>query len=421
MKPDGLAATIQEPARVRWAVVVLAFLAVLLDGFDTATLAVVVPTLANEWGVGASEFTYPLVLTNIGVVVGYLCCGAAGARIGRRRLLLGGVVGFAVFTLLTAVVLPMQSIAALSVTRLLTGIGLGVVLPVAVSLTTDHSPARRRELVSVTVTLGLASGLTLGGFAGGRLIENLGTAGVFWLAGLLPLALVIPMARVITEPPQAGPGSAARRDASVSRLFHPALRGDTVLLWTFSFLVFLAAYTLTSWVPTLLVGYGFSPSDAPLGLAFLSLGGVVGGILLLPLTARIGIVRALILMPVLGIVCIAAAARLELNDVALLLVLGGAGAGITAGQIGQLTLAVALYPVRTRTTGVGWAAALGRAGSIIGPGAAGILIGLAISERDIILLTTAPVLVAAACATALWRRRTRTRAPAAPSEVDEHA
>jgi MFS transporter, AAHS family, 4-hydroxybenzoate transporter len=404
-------------AGIHWGVLALSFLAVLLDGFDTATLAFVVPTLAVEWGVAPAAFTVPLVVTNLGVVVGYLACGALGARWGRRTLLVAGVVLFSVSTLLVATVLPVQSVGLLAIARLLTGLGLGVVLPVAVSFATAFSAARRREVVSVAVTLGLASGATLGGFFGGRLIDLVGTAGVFWVAGLLPLLLAGVMARGLpAEVQRPDSGDRDRYEAKVGRLFDPGLRASTSLLWAFSFLVFIAAYTLTSWVPTLLTTYGFSPAQAPLGLAFVSLGGVLGGIVLIPVAARIGIAPALVLMPVFGAICLVLAARVPLSDSLLLLALGGAGAGVTASQIGQLTLAVALYPEGTRTTGVGWAAALGRAGSIVGPGVAGILLGLALSGQDIILLTTLPVVVAAGCAGVLWRGARAARAE--PRAVD---
>ncbi|MDN5914821.1 MAG: MFS transporter [Pseudonocardia sp.] len=395
------------PTTVPIAVVVVAFLAVLLDGFDAATLAFVVPTLARDWAITPAGFTLPLVLTNVGVVLGYLACGTLGARFGRRRLLVGGLVVFAACTLVVAITLPAQSVPLLTVLRFLTGLGLGSVLPVAVSLATTHSPTRRRELVSVIVTLGLASGATLGGFFGGRLLAGVGADGVFWVAGLLPLVVAGAAARLLPSESGLSQDTAqARHDARVGRLFDARLRTDTVLLWAFSFLVFVAAYTLTSWVPTLLLGYGFAPADAPLGLAFVSLGGVLGGIVLIPLAARIGITRALIIMAVVGAACMAIAARVDLGHTGLLLVLGGAGLGVTAGQIGQLALAVTLYPESTRTTGVGWAAALGRAGSVIGPGLAGILLALALPGADIILMTAAPVLIAGLCATALWRRTT---------------
>ena len=402
------------PARVRWPIVTLAFLAVLLDGFDAASLSVVVPTLAKQWGTASASFTAPLVLTNIGVVLGYLSCGRLGARFGRRPMLIAGVVLFAVLTGATALTLPTESITALSVLRFGTGLGLGMALPLSVALATDHSPDRRRELVAVIVTLGLTSGSTVGGLLGGKLLVGVGAAGIFWVAAVLPLLLAGVLLLAMPEPARRQAGAAAKHDAKLARLFAPEVRATTAMLWTFAFLVFIAAYTLTSWVPTLLVGYGFSPTRAPIGLAYVSFGGLLGGLALIPLAARLGITRTLILLPTLGAICMVVAARVPLSDGALLLVLGGAGAGVVAAQIGQLTLAVSLYSAGSRTTGVGWAAALGHAGSIVGPGVAGILIGLALAGKDIVLLTAIPVVVAAACATAIWWvRRTRTPSSAA--------
>ncbi|KAA9159651.1 MFS transporter [Amycolatopsis acidicola] len=385
---------------VRWGVVVLGFLAVLLDGFDAASLSFVLPSLAKQWGIAAAAFTPAVVITNIGVVLGYLASGSLGARIGLRRMVVSGVVVFALGSIGTALVLPAESVVLLSVVRVLTGLGLGVVLPGSVSLATEHNPANRRQLVSVAVTLGLASGGTVAGVFGSKLLTSVGVSGVFWIGGGLPLLLAAVMWWRL--PDSAGEVTETE-EARVGRLFAPGLRVTTILLWSFAFLVFIASYTLQSWVPTLLTGYGFSASQAPIGLAFLSFGGVVGGIVLFLLAARVGIAPALVVMPVIGVLSMLAAATLGMNDLALLFALGGAGAGVTASQIGQLTLAVALYAPGTRTTGVGWAAALGRIGSIVGPGVAGILLAFALPGKDIVLLTTIPVLVAAGCAALLWR------------------
>ncbi|HZB29408.1 MAG TPA: MFS transporter [Streptosporangiaceae bacterium] len=406
MNPEATSTSRLRRAGTRWGVVILSFLAVMLDGFDTATLAFVLPTLSEQWGVAPAAFTPAVVLTNLGVVLGYLSCGSLGAWMGRRTMLLLGVTVCGASTLLTAFVLPTHSIALLSVLRLLTGIGFGVILPTAVALTVEYFSARRRELISATVTLGLGSGMTLAGFVGGDLIQWVGTTGVFWVAGVPPLILAAIMVWAYPADPRAvNAAETAKHEAKVGRLFDPELRLNTTLLWTFSFLIFIAAYTLDNWVPTLLLGYGFTAAEAPIGLAYVSLGGVIGCVLLIPLAGRIGIARALILMPTVGVVCMAVASRIQLTDTLLLLVLAAASAGLTGGQLGQLIMAVSLYPPGTRTTGIGWASALGRAGSIVGPGVAGLLLALALPGQDIILLATLPVLVAITCAFVLLRRR----------------
>ncbi|WAP54555.1 MFS transporter [Streptomyces sp. S465] len=400
---------------MRFDVVGLAFLAVLLDGFDSASLSFVLPSLAEQWGVTSADFTPTVVLTNIGVVLGYLASGTLAVRLGLRRMLIAGTLLFAAGSLVTALVLPAQSLTALSAVRLVTGLGLGVVLPGAVSLATAHHPDRQRQSVSVTVTLGLAFGGTVAGVFGSSMLASVGTTGVFWIGGALPLPLAALMARrlpaapapVASDSTAPAPGAddpaTAAREARVGALFAPGLRAATLLLWTFAFLVFIASYTLQSWVPTLLTGYGFSASQAPIGLAFLSFGGVIGGIVLLLLAARKGIAFALMVMPAIGAVSMVAASTVGTDPTALLLALAGSGAGVTASQIGQLTLAVAMYPSATRTAGVGWAAALGRVGSIVGPAAASVLLALSLPGDDIVLLTAIPVVVAAVSAAVLWR------------------
>jgi AAHS family 4-hydroxybenzoate transporter-like MFS transporter len=63
-------------------------------------------------------------------------------------------------------------------------------------------------------------------------------------------------------------------------------------------------------------------------------------------------------------------------------------------MIGQAAVAVALYPQATVTAGVGWAASLGRLGSIVGPVFGGVLIGLGVDTRIIVLSVCVPVIIA---------------------------
>jgi MFS family permease len=63
------------------------------------------------------------------------------------------------------------------------------------------------------------------------------------------------------------------------------------------------------------------------------------------------------------------------------------------------------YPTEIRSTGIGWATGIGRAGSIIGPGLAGILLQISIPAKYVILLAVIPALIAATAAFLLDRIR----------------
>ncbi|MEU8617281.1 MFS transporter [Streptomyces sp. NPDC048623] len=388
----------------------LVFAVLLLDGYDTTALGFVVPALAQEWGRQPAAFTPALVATNIGVVIGYLVCGRLSARFGRRKVITSGTVLFGIGSALTALV---HDPSQLTGVRALTALGLGIVLPTSVSLVADQSPTSRRSAHTVAVTLALSVGAAAGGLVGGRLIAALGWTSVFWLGAVLPAVLAPALYRWLPPEPdgaesRTAPGGKAA--PGVRALFPAGAGVSTVLLWGFAFLVFTTMFALQAWLPTLLAtGYGVTPEQAPLGSAALGFGGVVGGALLVPVAARFGVPRALaVAVPVAGVLLVAVS-RTGTSGSGLFLLIAAAGAGIAVGVVGQAALAAGMYSSEARTTGIAWAAAMGRAGSVAGPAAVGALIGAGVSGQDVILLTVVPVAGAALIALVVAVRTRRGR------------
>lgn len=402
--------------RLPWSIIGACFFAVVLDGFDTSMMGASVPALAESWGVEKAAFTVPLVLTNVGVVVGYFTAGGVAARVGARNLLVWATAICGLFTLAGGVAILVQSMELLSATRVVTGLAIGWVLPVANSLAADNSPDEHRQRVSVMVTLGLSVGLVAGGALGGPMVAALGAGGMFWFGGAASIFATVAVVAVVREP-QAGTAP-SKVSASMVRLFESGRSVNTILLWTFAFTVFVSTYTMQSWLPTFLVDYGMSSTQAPIGIALWSFGGIFGGIALIPLTAKIGIARSLILMSVIGAAAIVVAGTANLGaGVGLFVLLVVAGLGTSACKIGQLSLAVAIYPSANATTGIGAAAGVGRMGSIVGPAIGGVLIAQDMAADQIMLLSAAPVLIAAACAGVLSYRLSSRRAQRAVEEV----
>ncbi|MEV3992653.1 MFS transporter [Streptomyces sp. NPDC049837] len=390
-------------------VIVLVFTVLFLDGYDTTSLGFVVPSLAREWGLAPAAFTPALVATNVGVVIGYLLCGAMAARFGRRNVIVAGTTLFAAGSALTVLA---DGIPQMTVIRLVTALGLGVVLPTSISLAADHAPRTRRGMVTVGVTLALSVGAMAGGLLGGRLITGFGWTSVFWLGALLPLAMLPALhwglPRTDRVPSAKVPGRRATR-ATVVTLLSRGVAASTVLLWAFAFLAFTTAFALQAWLPTLLTtGYGLAPAQAPLGSAVLGFGGVAGGILLAALAARFGVPRCLVVSVLLGALFLIGAGLVSSVTPGLFLTLAAAGAGITAGVIGQAALAVTLYEPAARTPGIAWAAAFGRLGSIAGPAAVGALVAAGLTGQRVLLLTVVPLALAGAVAVILTARIRRT-------------
>ncbi|MFI0820746.1 MFS transporter [Streptomyces sp. NPDC021098] len=378
---------------VKWGVVVLAFLTILLDGYDTAVLGFVVPTIAGKWNLDESAFTPALAVTNLGVVIGYLCSARAAARFGHKPLIVTGTVTFAAGSALTV---PVDTVAMLGAARLVTALGLGIVLPSCVAIAADNVPPARREVSSIAVVLGIALGAVVGGLVSPPLVEAFGWTSLFWVGAGLPILLLPLLVRGLPSTPASRSASRTAAEPAMRRLFEQGLAKWTVLLWCLALLMYAANYALLAWLPTMLTrGYGFTDAQAPVGVSMIAMGGVLGGVVLIPLCSRFGAPRALAGMVVAGVVFLAAAAQVDADRAVLLALLTVAGAGIVAGVVGLTALAVALYPTAVRTTGVACAAALGRVGSIVGPAAGGGLLALGIPSRRILLLSAVPVALGA--------------------------
>ncbi|MGV9711529.1 MFS transporter [Gordonia sp. NPDC003424] len=388
--------TTSDPiSRPNWPVLALAFVAVVLDGYDTIALGLSVPALSKDWGVSAAHFTPALSLTSLGVALGYIAVGRLTARFGCRKVVLAAVVVFTIGSLLTA---WSSSILELSALRLLTGFGLGAVMPAAVAQATALNPARHRQSIAVFVTMGISMGALLAGLFGAKLIGSYGWEAVF-IAGAAASALLLPLLW-FGLPDERTMGAAARsadhakHSASVARLFDPDVRVRTLLLWGFSFLVFSVFYIFASWLPTLLTSYGFTTKLAPLGSAALGVGSIIGAGVLMVGALRFRMTSVLAGTSAVAIVFLVVSAFLGADKALLLLVFGGVGLGLQAGMIGQAAVAVSLYPQATAATGVGWASSMGRLGSVVGPIIGGTLIGLGYATSTIVLIACIPVAVA---------------------------
>jgi MFS transporter, AAHS family, 4-hydroxybenzoate transporter len=362
----------------------VSFLIVLLDGLDTTSISFVAPALAREWGLAAAALTPAFIATSVGAVVGYMASGPLAKRFGQRAV---GVASVALFGSASLVTAGAGDVASLSVMRLISAVGLGGALPIAITASAGVVAPDRRTSAAMLAATGFAAGSVVGGLVGGPLIGGIGWQAVFVVGGALPLLLLPAFAHVLSAQDEP-----AHRDDSnpILALFRFGLGVRTALLWSFAFLVFLVAYGLAFWIPTLLTEVGFSTVQAPLGAAAFGLGGLVGSVLIVAVMRRLGVGLVLILASMLAILCLVLLGRLTASPALALPLVFGGGAGLIGSSIGQSAVAISLYSPGLRATGVGWAAASGRIGAIIGPAIGGLLLSLGLPARDIALAAVVP-------------------------------
>ncbi|KXV05328.1 hypothetical protein CR51_12760 [Caballeronia megalochromosomata] len=383
-----------------WLICAVCFCVMAVDGFDTAAIAYVAPTLTQLWHLPHAAMTAAFVATSAGAVLGYVASGAVARRVSKRTTILLAMLAFGGFSLLTVISTGTTSIVII---RFLTTICLGMVVPAAITIAADSAPDNARASATIAATTGLSAGAALGGLVSQRLIAGYGWEAVFVAGGIVPLLLlplvwyVLPRRQLLTEMTEA---ESSVTDSSswfqeIRGLFAPELLSATITVWLVAFFGFLVNYLFVFWTPMLLLSFGFSAASAPLGAAANALGGIAGNVLLFVLATRFGVQRSLLATLSIALLCIFGFQVDGLGRWAVLLLISGVGVGTISACVAQSALAAVLYPPTLRTTSVGNAAAIGRVGSIMGPSAGGILILLGISAQHVVLLSCIPLSIVA--------------------------
>ncbi|CAB3963895.1 MULTISPECIES: MFS transporter [Burkholderia] len=378
------------------------FLVVVLDGFNTTSISFVVPMLARDWHLTPAAFTPVFVATNVGAAIGFIVTGSLANRFGHRSVGLASVMLFGGCTLLT---MYANNVALLSVMRVLAAIGLGAALPIAITASAAIIGGKHKVAASVLVTTGMSVGAVTGGLVGGPLMHRFGWQAVFLIGGILPFVVAPAFFRVLPSAASAPTGTQSRERpvaSTVRALFANGRAGYTSVLWLFSFLIFMDVYALLFWLPTMLLSFGFSLERAPAGMAAFSVGGLSGNLLMTAAVTAMTVAGRLRVKSALavGIVCviagITALSQAALSPSIVLLSIGVIGAGLVNGIMGQTALAVAFYPPSIRATGVGWGHAIGRIGSFVGPAIGGALLATGWDTRNIVLVAVVPAIAAIA-------------------------
>ncbi|MGH3359019.1 MAG: MFS transporter [Nocardioidaceae bacterium] len=177
-----------------WAALAVLMLPVLLVSVDNTVLSFALPGISTSLNPSANGLLwivdiYPLMLAGLLVATGSL-----GDRIGRRRLLLVGAVGFGAVSVLAAYsTSPMLLITA----RALLGVFGAALMPSTLSLLRNIFLDRRQRRLAVAVwASGFAGGAALGPVLGGWLLEHFWWGSVFMInvpviIVLLPLVVLL--------------------------------------------------------------------------------------------------------------------------------------------------------------------------------------------------------------------------------------
>lgn len=395
-------------------------LIIIIDGYDIAVAGTALPSIMKEMNVTASTAGFMASSALFGMMFGAMLLGTLSDRIGRRWTIVICVLLFSVFTAAAGFTTEPVSF---SVMRFIAGLGIGGVMPNIVAQMTEYSPKKIRSVMTTLMFSGYAFGGILAAVLGKQLIGDYGWQSVFIAAGapllLIPFILksmpeslpyliahhddrhlreivqrIEPSLKLSAEDQFVVPPSAKGAGVPIARLFQEGRGLSTLMFWVAFFTGLFMIYALSSWLTKLMAMSGYSLGSALSFVIALNLGAMFGGWL----ADKFHIKWVLVTMYALGGLFLYLM-TIPMSTDMLYLVIGAVGACSTGAQIVAYAYSGQFYPMAIRSTGIGMASGVGRAGAIMAPLLIGLIVTLKLPlEQNFLVIGAAGVIGAVALA-----------------------
>lgn len=376
----------------RWARPLAAcFLVVALSGYELAAYAAALPDLVDSAGLGLAELQAGIIAS--AAMAGMLAGGLGSTRLTRRHrpstLLRGASAAMGAGLLTSAVASGPWMLGA---GRLLTGLGAGVAVPAAITLTAAVAPRRRRTAVHTVMFSGLQLGSAFGAVIGPGVLDAAGWRPMFGIGAGAAACLLALLPRLVAD--EAGPADAPPAPG-LGALLRVGTRRLTVVHWASTALGLLVIYGLNAWLVQLMLGAGHGPSASLHVLACYNLGAVLGAPLAGLAADRWGQRRTVVVLFAAGAAALAALAREPSSDLTIGLI-WVAGLGTMGATTILNSLTAASYPDDLRAGALSWALGIGRLGAVVGPIYGGFLLQLCAAPPVVLAAFAVPTGVTAA-------------------------
>ena len=364
-------------------------------GIISQTVAYILPLVLKEWSLTPVEGGSIASYTFVGLMLGAAGFGILSDRIGRKKTL---ILAVAISGIFNGLAFFAPDYTVFCVLRFLSGLGLGGIPPLSVTLLSELVPTRMRAKAVTTATCGFPFGWALSGVVAMFVVPHFGWRVLLAVSGLIAMALIPFLIVYLPESIRFLSGKGRNEEAgeqmrriektarltasqwtfdsstqgaiqvkgALSQLFSTKLATMTILVWLSYFFTLLTVHGLSVWIPQLFVKAGYSLVKSYSFSIVQSMWAMVGGFFLGFLLDHFGRKPGLLLSYMFGGFSILI---FSIADSPAFLYLAGIATGLFVLSLPSVLHVVAgeIYPTSIRATGVGWAAVASRVGSILGP------------------------------------------------------
>lgn len=392
----------------------------LFDAMDTGIIAFVLPALAKEWGLSATQMGIIGSAGLLGMALGAVLAGSVADRFGRTKIFAATMLMYSVATGLCGIAWDYYS---LLVFRFLVGFGLGGELPVAVTMMSEFAPPAARGRFIVLLESFWGVGWLAAALISYLIIPYFGWHMAFFLGALPALyvmyirkampesvrylldagrvdeahaivsrleraAGIIPATEAVTVPPP------VRHQPEFTDLWSSGFAQRTFVLWVLWFGIVYSYYGIFTWLPSLMVGQGYPMLKTFEYVLVMTLAQLPGYYTAAYLVDVIG--RKATLGSFLSLSALFAYFFGQGGTPLAVLAWGSMMSFFNLGAWGVVyTYTPEMYPTRVRAFGSGWAAAIGRGGGIVAPTIVGYMLAGNSGFAGIFVMFTAVMLAVA--------------------------
>ncbi|MGB9660508.1 MAG: MFS transporter [Moorellaceae bacterium] len=377
----------------------------LFDAMDVGLVSFVLPAVGKEWNLTATQLGALGSIGMLGMGLGAVFGGSLGDIWGRKRVFSYTLIVYGVATFLAGL---STNYTMLMLMRFIIGLGLGAEIPVAFTLASEFAPAAHRGRMTVLLESFWAFGWIAAALIGYLVVPYLGWRAAFFI-GSVPALYSAVLRRLLPESPRylekigrlaeaeeiiagvekacgvtpgSGSGHISSEETQTSETAARVTVGDllsrrylrrTLCLWILWFGINIAYYGLVTWLPTLMVGKGFTIIKSFEYVLIMTIAQIPGYFSAAYLVEKIG--RKATLTSYLLLSGVTAYMFSLSTTISQVIIWGSAIYFFNLGAWGVLyAYTPEMYPTAVRSTGSGWASFCGRIGAIIAPMAVGKII-----------------------------------------------
>lgn len=289
MKQVYVSDIIEEPGGFKYSIKMLIFvgIAMIFDGYDFMIVSFTMPQITAEMELGLMATGSLASFSLLGMLIGGFAAGYLADKFGRKHVM---NVSIMIYALLTVPIFFVHSYDAFALCRILSGVGVGAVIPLSVTIVSEYAPTKHRgAFVTITKTF-MMIGWVIAGLVAMYVVPNFGWRMCFLIGGfpfiygilmylLVPesvqwllskgcneeaMSIVNKINSQLKEPKEGGYSideikvTPAVKKGQLRQVVSKKHLRVTIGIWLVAFTTCSLSYGLTNWMPTVLVHNGYS-------------------------------------------------------------------------------------------------------------------------------------------------------------------